>query len=176
MDINQNWLFKAESLLFILLAYFYDISFCSTTSPGSTFTTTTTSTVSQVPTTLATKFEPHDSSKVYLFAGIFLAAVPALVLCMCLVRSLISHRREKRITDNEDANFQHPPPSQPAPRPFLQRDNTIAGPFRNPAFDDVTEDSDERSGVVTPSFVSTRVVDEPGFGIPTPQKKYKYIP
>ena len=133
-------------------------------------------TTTTVTTTLANKLELHDKSRVYLLLGIILAGIPILVLGFCLVRSLVAYRREKKITDNNESNFQHPPPSHPAPRPFLQRDNTIAGPFRNPAFDEENEDSDDRSRVVTPSFVSTRVVDEPGFGTPPQQRRYKYIP
>lgn len=147
-----------------------DISFCATT--------TTNPSVTTVPriTTLASELRLVESSKVYIIAIAILAGIPIAVVICCVVRSIIQHRREKKITDEDDPNFQHPPPSHPFPQHFLQRDNTITGPFMNPAFADDDDIGDDRSRVVTPSFVSTQVVNEPGFGIPREQRRYKYIP
>lgn len=142
--------------------------------------TITTTTVTSAPppavTTLASELVLHNKTTVIILVGSLLLGIPFVIICVCLVRSLIAYRREKKIKVNEDEmGFYHPPPAHPPPRPFLQRDNTIAGPFRNPTFhDEDNGDDGDPSRTVVPSFVSTRVVDEPSFG--TPPQRYKYIP
>lgn len=143
-------------------------------------------------TTLSKNLPLHDGLTAYVLAPTILVGIPLLLIVLCVVRKCAIHRREKKILDAEYKtapigklpdlsllpatlgaradSFVHP-----APRPALRREGTIAGPFSNPVFDAAADDDDgRRSAVVTPSFVSTRVADEPGFGMG--HVRYQYIP
>lgn len=146
-------------------------------SPGLAFTTSTTEKV----TTLATELELYDTTTAVILGLCLVLGIPLLVVIYCGIKAFIAHKRETKITGdgsgNADENFQHPAPAPPPPRALFRRQGTIAGPFGNPAFgddDDDEEDDGRRSGVVTPSFISTNVVPEPAFN--PGQRRYQYIP
>ncbi|KAH3772869.1 hypothetical protein DPMN_174216 [Dreissena polymorpha] len=144
-----------------------------------------------VPVTSLSKHLPlHDGITTYILAPTILVGIPLLVMVICVVRKCVVHRREKIIIDAEYKSApiqklsglpQLPPTPgsradsfvHPEPRPALRREGTIAGPFNNTAFDEADVDG-RRCAIVTPSFVSTRVVDEPGFGMG--RARYQYIP
>ena len=160
----------------LLLLYFKVLhveAFVTTTTPTVPPTTVT------VTTTLASTFELHDKFTASILGVVLLLIVPLVILSGCVIHKCIAYRRESKVIDHTrlpkfpeiDPTYvgDHPPP-RPA---FNQREGTIAGPFGNPAYDD-DDDDDRRSGVVTPSFISTRVTEEPGFSVGP--RRYQYIP